>query len=42
MVAKLDGSWLAPVFTHGGLNPFNIMIRGGQVVGIVEWEFADW
>ena len=42
MVAKQDGSWPAPVFTHGDLNPSNIMIRDGQVVGIIDWEFAGW
>ncbi|QKD61532.2 serine/threonine protein kinase [Fusarium oxysporum Fo47] len=31
-----------PVFTHGDLNPFNILVRGDQVVGIIDWEFAGW
>ncbi|KND87053.1 hypothetical protein TOPH_08262 [Tolypocladium ophioglossoides CBS 100239] len=42
MVAKQDGPWLPSVFTHGDLNPFNILIRGDQVVGIIDWEFAGW
>lgn len=42
MVAKQDGPWPAPVFTHGDLNPFNIMVRGGKVVSIIDWEFAGW
>ncbi|OAA53595.1 Protein kinase-like domain protein [Niveomyces insectorum RCEF 264] len=42
MVAKQDGPWPASVFTHGDLNPFNIMVDGNQVVGIVDWEFAGW
>lgn len=42
MVAKQDGPWPLPVFTHGDLNPFNILVRGAQVVGIVDWEFSGW
>lgn len=42
MVAKQDRPCPPPVFTHGDLNPFNILIRGDQVVGIVDWEFAGW
>lgn len=42
MVAKQDGPWPAPVFTHGDLNPFNIMVDGNKVVGIIDWEFAGW
>ncbi|KAF4947165.1 hypothetical protein FGADI_10621 [Fusarium gaditjirri] len=42
MVIKQDGPWPQPVFTHGDLNPFNILVRGYQVVGIIDWEFAGW
>lgn len=42
MVAKQDGPWPPPVFTHGDLNPFNIMVRGNKVVGIIDWEFSGW
>jgi hypothetical protein len=42
MVAHQDGDWGPPVFTHGGLNPFNILVRRGQVVAIIDWEFAGW
>lgn len=42
MAAKHDGPWPPPVFTHGDLNPSNILVRGGQVVGIIDWEFAGW
>ncbi|KAI0542835.1 kinase-like protein [Xylaria digitata] len=42
MVAKQDGPWPPPVFTHGDLNPFNIFLRGSRVVGIIDWEFAGW
>ncbi|KAG4433131.1 hypothetical protein IFR05_011398 [Cadophora sp. M221] len=31
-----------PIFTHGDLNTMNIMIRGDEVVGIVDWETAGW
>lgn len=40
MAAKQNGPWGPPVFTHGDLNPFNVFIRGDQVVGITDWEFA--
>ncbi|KAK4495131.1 hypothetical protein PRZ48_013458 [Zasmidium cellare] len=42
MVKMQEGPWPAPVFTHGDLNPFNILLRGDQVVGIIDWEFAGW
>ncbi|AEO66513.1 uncharacterized protein THITE_2114640 [Thermothielavioides terrestris NRRL 8126] len=42
MVAKQDGPWPPPVFTHGDLNPSNIFVRGNRVVGIIDWEFAGW
>lgn len=42
MVARQDGPWPPPVFTHGDLNPFNILVRGARVVGIVDWEFSGW
>jgi aminoglycoside phosphotransferase len=42
MVEKQDGPWPPPVFTHGDLNPTNILVRGDQVVGIIDWEFAGW
>lgn len=42
MVAKQDGPWPPPVFTHGDLNPSNILVRGNRVAGIVDWEFAGW
>jgi thiamine kinase-like enzyme len=42
MVAKQDGPWPPPVFTHGDLNPFNIMIRDKKVVAIIDWETAGW
>lgn len=42
MMRKQNGSWPPPVFTHGDLNPFNILVRGGKVVGIIDWEFSGW
>ncbi|EEP82878.1 conserved hypothetical protein [Uncinocarpus reesii 1704] len=42
MVAQQDGPWPPPVFTHCDLNPFNILVREGKVVGIIDWEFAGW
>ncbi|KAJ8133483.1 hypothetical protein O1611_g137 [Lasiodiplodia mahajangana] len=37
-----DGPWPPPKFTHGDLNPFNILVRDGKVVGIIDWEFSGW
>ena len=42
MAAQQDGPWPPLVFTHGDLNPFNVLVCGGNVVGIIDWEFAGW
>ncbi|KAH8668649.1 kinase-like domain-containing protein [Xylariales sp. PMI_506] len=30
------------VFTHGDVSLSNILVKGGKVVGIVDWEMAGW
>jgi aminoglycoside phosphotransferase len=42
MADMQDGLWPLPVFTHGDLNPFNIRLRDGKVVGIIDWECSGW
>ncbi|TVY22805.1 hypothetical protein LHYA1_G008399 [Lachnellula hyalina] len=42
MIVKQDALWPAPVFTHCDLNPFNILVRGDRIVGIIDWEFSGW
>lgn len=42
MIRQQDGPWPRPIFTHGDLNPANIMVRDGQVVGILDWEYGGW
>jgi len=42
MVALQDGQWPTPVFSHCDLNPSNILIRGEEIVGIIDWEFGGW
>ncbi|KAI0856738.1 kinase-like domain-containing protein [Xylaria cubensis] len=42
MMRLQDGPWPPPTFTHGDLNPFNVLVRGGKVVGIIDWEFSGW
>ncbi|KAI0528277.1 kinase-like domain-containing protein [Xylaria bambusicola] len=42
MMRLQDGPWPAPVFTHGDLNPFNIIVRNGKVASIIDWEFSGW
>ncbi|TKA56311.1 hypothetical protein B0A55_12414 [Friedmanniomyces simplex] len=37
-----DQPWTQSVFTHGDLSSFNILCRGDDVVGIVDWETAGW
>ncbi|KAI0401940.1 kinase-like domain-containing protein [Xylaria palmicola] len=42
MMRLQDGPCNPPVFTHGDLHPFNIIVHDGKVAGIVDWEFAGW
>ena len=35
------GSW-SLCFTHGDLSSFNILVKGDDIVGIVDWETAGW
>jgi len=37
-----SGDWDAPTFTHGDLSSLNILVRGDDVVGIIDWETAGW
>lgn len=37
-----DQHWDAPTFTHGDLSSFNVLVRGDEVVGIIDWETAGW
>lgn len=34
--------WPKPVFTHGDLSSLNVMVRGDDVVAILDWETAGW
>ncbi|TLD12542.1 uncharacterized protein PgNI_02961 [Pyricularia grisea] len=42
MAALHAGPWPAPVFTHVDFNPTEILVRGDEVVGIIDWECAGW
>lgn len=42
MIARQDGPWPPPVFTHGDFNPSNIIVRDNKIVGIIDWEMAGW
>ncbi|CZT25430.1 uncharacterized protein RCC_11162 [Ramularia collo-cygni] len=42
MAEMQNAPWPPPVFTHADLNPFNILVRGDKVVGIIDWEFSGW
>lgn len=39
---RKDGAWPPPVFTHGDLNTFNILVSNGKIVSIIDLEFYDW
>ena len=40
--AKSHGISHDIVFTHGDLNPRNILAENGRITGIVDWENAGW
>ncbi|GAO20121.1 hypothetical protein UVI_02061600 [Ustilaginoidea virens] len=42
MITMQDKDRPMPVFTHGDLNPTNIIVRGEKIVGFVDWEFSGW
>ncbi len=42
MVAAQDNPWPPPVFTHADLNPFNILVQGDRIIGLIDWEFSGW
>lgn len=42
MIATQDQSWPPPVFTHGDLSPFNILLRGDRIISLIDWEFSGW
>lgn len=42
MITKQDGNWSPPVFTHCDLNPFNILVSGDKIVGLIDWESSGW
>lgn len=42
MIEMQDGEWPAPVFTHCDLSPFDLIVRDGELVGIIDWEFSGW
>ncbi|KAI0691959.1 hypothetical protein C8T65DRAFT_550662, partial [Cerioporus squamosus] len=31
-----------PTFSHGDLQPSNIMVHEGHIVGIIDWAEAGW
>ncbi|TQV93179.1 Protein kinase-like domain [Cordyceps javanica] len=42
LIAFHNRPWPDPVFSHGDLSSLNILARGDDVVGIVDWETAGW
>ena len=42
LIALHDRSWPPPVFTHGDLSSLNVLVRGDEIIGIIDWETAGW
>ncbi|OBT71607.1 hypothetical protein VF21_08945 [Pseudogymnoascus sp. 05NY08] len=42
LIAWHDSPFPAPVLTHGDLSSLNILARGDEVVGIIDWETPGW
>ncbi|KAI4264999.1 MAG: hypothetical protein L6R38_009719 [Xanthoria sp. 2 TBL-2021] len=41
LVEQHKGTW--PIcFTHGDLHSMNVLVRGDEVVGIIDWDTAGW
>jgi thiamine kinase-like enzyme len=40
MISMYRRDWGRPVFTHGDLSSLNILVRGDDIVGLVDWETA--
>lgn len=41
VIEQQSKSWPL-VFTHGDLSSLNILVRGDDIVGIIDWETAGW
>lgn len=41
LIKQQSKSWPS-VFTHGDLSSLNILARGDDIVGIIDWETAGW
>ncbi|GES66235.1 kinase-like protein [Aspergillus terreus] len=41
LIKQQSQSWPL-VFTHGDLSSLNILVRGNDIAGIVDWETAGW
>lgn len=42
MISLQRDEWGRSVFRHGDLSSLNILGRGDDVVGLVDWETAGW
>ena len=42
MISLQKQQWGRPVFTHGDLSSLNILLRGDEIVGIIDWETSGW
>jgi len=42
MHRESEGRKKKTVFTHADVNPSNILVKEGRVVGVVDWEMAGW
>jgi hypothetical protein len=42
VLIRLQNQTWPLVFTHGDLSSLNILVRGDNIVGIIDWETAGW
>lgn len=42
LVSMQPQEWNGPTFTHGDLSSLNVLVRGDDIVGIIDWETAGW
>ncbi|KAF2814337.1 kinase-like protein [Mytilinidion resinicola] len=42
LIKKQESSQSSTRFTHGDLNSMNVLVKGDDVVGIIDWDTAGW
>jgi aminoglycoside phosphotransferase len=42
LVKKHEKAQFSTCFTHGDLNSMNVLVKGDNIVGIIDWDTAGW